>query len=214
MVASLAHVPPYSAQRWLRGYRYPRGGESIHRPPVNAGATTGASFLDLIDLVYIREFIQNGVALSTLRKVLDEVEELTKVRHFATQKFFTLDRALFMELEGQAADPQLIKLLSGKKLVLLKEHVKTLSAQIEFQSAGAALALRWFPEGRGRRIVVDPEFGFGQPVLHGHNIKTSVIADFFQGEGADAKGTAKWFGVKEMEVRAAVRFERSLKAAA
>ena len=62
-------------RRWLKGYEYDY--DSIRRkqrPVIKLKGTIGtsyASFLDLVDLLFAKRFIEHGVSLQKLRKALD-----------------------------------------------------------------------------------------------------------------------------------------------
>jgi len=72
-------------RRWLLGYEYDytRAGEAtrhrVKKAPVihrEGGDAAFASFLDLIDLLFVRKFLDAGVSLQKLRRALDEADSL------------------------------------------------------------------------------------------------------------------------------------------
>ena len=67
------------------------------------------------------------------------------------------------------------------------------------------------PEEDYAPVVVDPEVCFGRPVVAGTAIPTDVIADRYLG-GDSVEKMAEDYDLSEEHIRAALRFERVLKA--
>jgi len=75
-------------RRWLKGYGYNYGDSLRHQPPVvqrNEPTGSYASFLDLVDLLFVKRFLDHGVSLQRVRRALDEAREiLGTTNEFAT----------------------------------------------------------------------------------------------------------------------------------
>ena len=67
------------------------------------------------------------------------------------------------------------------------------------------LAHKFYPLGRKRAIVVNPDNQFGQPVVEGTNILTQTIKSFHMG-GESAKSIAKLFNLNIRQVNDAIEF--------
>lgn len=68
------------------------------------------------------------------------------------------------------------------------------------------LARRWWPRGKSEPVVVDPDYGFGLPVVAGTGVRTEIIAE--RKRAGDAlEEIAYDFGVGVSEVEAAIRYE-------
>lgn len=212
----LVNMKPWTVRRYLKGYEYSNSqwGNSYKtaQPPVvkgdEKGLETYASFLDLIDLIFIREFMRRGFGLSTLRKALDEAREYLGTPHLARNVFFTSgNQQIVLKLPqggsmialmtgGQAAMPQVIELLSDK---------------LEFDDDSEfGFAQRFYPNGRDGLIVIDPKVSFGRPTLVGRGVATNNIYDLFLGEKEEVEPVSNWFNIPAPEIQAAVQFEHSL----
>jgi len=60
-----------------------------------------------------------------------------------------------------------------------------------------------------RRIVVDPDVRFGQPVIKGTRVPVALLLDELAG-GSDVAVIAKEYGVRQDDIRAAIRFAAQL----
>lgn len=204
-------------RRWLLGYEYPAGPEAerriVHKGPVisrdEAAESSYASFLDLVDLLFVKEFLDRGISLQKLRKALREAEQILGEHHYAQRDFFTDGNRIYLQVRkaSRRADA-LLELLSGGQWVIAP-IIKQLAHQIQFHEL-TGFAQRWFPLGLRGLIVVDPEISFRMPSLVGRGIATANIYDLFLGEGKTLDHVCSWMNLHEREVQAAVNFERHL----
>ena len=203
-------------RRWLRGYEYRYGDAVRGQPPVVQGGGTQssyASFLDLVDLLFVKRFLDHGVSLQRVRRALDEARRLLGTDHFARQTFFTDGGAIFLRLqEGAAGDrgDAILELMSGGQWVIAPV-IRELAQQIEFGSP-EGLAKRWYPLGRDRPVVLDPMVAYGAPSIAGRGVKTTNIHDLFIAEDESLASVRAWWELSDDEIRAAVDFERQLAA--
>jgi hypothetical protein len=112
--------------RWLRGYNYtysPRHDGQLrtaHMAPIVARPQTPsesyASFLDLIDLLFVKRFLDYGISLQKIRKALAEAERLVGGHHFAQRSFFTDGRNIYLQVRDDAE--ALLELLSNGQWVI------------------------------------------------------------------------------------------------
>ncbi|MEX2372587.1 MAG: DUF433 domain-containing protein, partial [Dehalococcoidia bacterium] len=69
-----------------------------------------------------------------------------------------------------------------------------------------ALAHRWWPLGREGLVVVDPEFGFGLPVVDGSGVRTEILLERYRA-GDLAGQIAQDFNLESEYVERAIQFE-------
>lgn len=197
-------------RRWLAGYGYSYGDAVRHQPPVLRRGETGsyASFLDLVDLLFVKRFLDHGISLQKVRRALDEAHEILGTNHFARQSFFTDGSNIYLEVreKGEA----ILELLSDGQWVIAPV-IRQLATEIDFASP-EGLARRWFPLGRNRPVVLDPFVSFGAPTVVGRGVKTSNVHDLFVAENEQLAAVRAWWDLAEGEVEAAVEFERRMAA--
>jgi len=209
-------LAPGRVRRWLQGYEFtyetkasPRFHRSRKKPVVVAEsrpAARYASFLDLIDLLLVREFLQLGVSLQKIRRAFDEVRQRRNITHLAYETFFTLGKRIYLEF--QDLDGAMIELMTGGQMAF-PSMIAQLGRQIEFDP-NTKMAVRWYPLHPDRLVVIDPFVSFGHPTISGRRITTSTVVDLFFAEGQQLDPVCDWMGVSPAEVTAAVRFENML----
>jgi len=211
-VGRLVDLTPNRVRRWLKGYAY-RYDTTTHfqRPVIHrtTDAEVGyASFLELVDLLFVKRFLAHGLSLQKVRKALDEASRILDTDHFARRSFFTDGSNIYLQVK-EVAD-SLLELLSGGQWVIAP-IIQELAAQIDFDSP-TGLARRWYPMGQAGLVVLDPLISFGRPTVVGRGIATANVYDFFLAENRRMERACSWFSLELQEVRAAVQFEERLAA--
>ena len=221
MAGRLVGLRPERVRRWLAGYEYNymaanapvrriRKAPVIHR---DGDETPFASFLDLIDLLFVRRFLDAGISLQKLRRALDEADALVGARHFAQRSFFTDGRNIYLQVKKQSATSaeSLLELLSGGQWVIAPV-IKDLATEIKFHNA-TGFAERWYPLGPDTRVIVDPRISFGAPTVLNRGINTANVFDLFVAERERVDAVCSWLQLQPEEVEDAVQFEQKLAAA-
>lgn len=207
-------------RRWLQGYEYtyaPKSTAAKRRrrqsPLVRRRGTLGsqyASFVDLVDLLFVKKFVEHGISVQRLRKALEEAVELTGDHHFAQRRFWTDGRKIYLQIKDRPAEA-LLELLSGGQWVIAP-IIKQVAHQIEFDAI-TGISMRWFPLGKEKSVVVDPSVAFGAPTIAGRGVQTANIFDLYEGEGRDLRRVSAWLELPAEAVQNAVEFEQTLAAA-
>jgi uncharacterized protein (DUF433 family) len=211
--SQLAGVSKWRVSSWLRGYEYHYSvGDEIRdgkqAPVIKHSNEPQASFLDLIDLLFVKRFLRQGFSLQYLRKALDEACDLLGTPHFARSTFFTSEKQITLQLKKDSK--YMITLLTGGQSAM-SQVVEYLDDKVEFEDVtGLGLANRWYPKGKNGLIVVDPQIAFGRPTLVGRGIATENIYDLYLGENERIEPVSHWFNVPRNEIKAAVSFQSHL----
>lgn len=216
--ARLVQLSQDRVTRWLRGYRFTyqtyQGERQSKKPPViqrrPAQWKRYASFLDLIDLLFIKQFLEAGISLQTLRKALKEATELLDGYHFAQRYFFTDGERVYLDLKNHKEEArELFELLSNGKWVIAPV-ITQVAEQISFDET-TGYAERWFPMGPEKPIMLDPGISFGRPAIVGRGISTANIYDMYVAEDQNYEVVCDWMQLQRDEVTAAVKFEEYLR---
>jgi len=206
-------------RRWLKGYSYKWsvGGEvrrgSQEPIVVDAGAEgkQGAAFLDIIELLFARSFVDKGFPLQRVRAALGEAKTIFHLEYpFAQQQFFTDGREIYLQVKKN--EPEHLLQLFSKGQWVFPQVIHAVSEQITFDSE-SGMPLDWWPRGKEGGVLISPRISFGAPSLAGLNVKTSNIYDLFVAEDRDPDAVAKWYRIPARDVLAAVEFEERLAAA-
>jgi uncharacterized protein (DUF433 family)/DNA-binding transcriptional MerR regulator len=216
--SQLVRVSRWRISRWMRGYEYTyfvgkekRDGkqESV----IRQSDTPYVSFLDLIDLFFVKRFLDQGFTLQILRKALDEARKLLGTPHFARSKFFTSGNQIILELESKDNSNEgkcLIALMKSGQTVL-PQVVEQLYDKVEFEDVtGYQFVNKWYPSGKQGLIVIDPQIAFGRPTLIGRGVAIENIYDLYMGENKKIEPVSHWFNIPRREINAAITFQNNL----
>jgi uncharacterized protein (DUF433 family) len=214
--ARLVKIPRQRISRWTRGYTYRYKGEVHQTPPLIAwdaeqSANKGPilSFLDLLEVRFLDAFLMHGVSRKAVRIAALNARELLGRHHpFSTRIFKTDGRSIFAEIVRGTDDEHLLDIVKNQ-FVFARIISPSLYEGVEFNASNDPQ--RWWPLGKKHSVVIDPERGFGAPIVARSGVPTRILANAFKAEGS-AEFVAKWYEVSEREVRDAVKFEEQLAA--
>jgi uncharacterized protein (DUF433 family) len=207
----LASVPRGTSSRWVKGYRYwNESGERIAQPSVTAGPADstqpGVSFFDLIGIKAIAGLKRMGFSLPRIREVVRYCQDELRVAYpLATETFKTDRNRIYMT----AGDGRLLEVLGGQRGAhawdaVLDPFLDTLDYQNDF-------ARRWWPLGRDDLVVVDPNYGFGSPVIVGSGLRTELVGERRE-VGDPPEVIAYDFNLTPEQVKSALKMEDKLAA--
>ena len=165
--------------------------------------STHASFLDLIDVLFVTPFLARGLRLRQLRAALDEAGHLLGVDHYASRDFFTDGHGVF--LRTRTYGDAMLRLLSDGQWTAAADIVH-IAASIEFD-AGSGAAERWYPCGMDGLVVIDPCLIGGRPSVDGRAVPTAEVHAAFVDDGRSVAAACTRLGLDAGEVEAAVLFE-------
>jgi uncharacterized protein (DUF433 family) len=199
----LAGVTRGTAQRWLTGYAYYGArGERVVQPPVTPGpgGAGGVSFTDLVEIVAIGRLKERDFSLTAIRRIVENCQQILGVpRPLTTLRFKTGGREIFVDQGAVLLEVGRRKGMRAWERVL-RPYLETL----DYREDGAAR--RWWPLGRHEPILVDPDYGFGLPVVAHSGVRTEIILERFRAGDLD-KQIADDFEVSAEEVQRALQFE-------
>jgi uncharacterized protein (DUF433 family) len=198
----IAGVSRGTSRRWLKGYKYWYSEVETAQPPItsNSGHESGVSFVDLIEVVAADRLRAEGFSLKKIRQINEFCQvRLERDRPLVTETFKFKGRDIFVQIsEGY--------LLNVGRQRGMQAWAEVLDPFLETLDYEDHLARRWWPLGRGEPIVVDPDYGFGAPVIAGTGVRTENIAERSKAEEPPEE-IAHDFGVEIYQVEAALRYE-------
>jgi uncharacterized protein (DUF433 family) len=212
----LSGIPAARLTRWLRGYtvkdrEHPR----LWASQIDLGDDrTYLGFRDLMEARVANKFIELGISPQRIRKAIVLAQIMIgDQRPLSTNKFRTNGQTIFLRTTDTAEDgeerAQLIDLF--KRQYSLTSILDPLLKDVEMDDMG--LPAQWWPRGRVKKIVIDPQRAFGQPIDEESHVPTAILAAAARFHGIDT--AARDYEVSKSAVRRAVEFERvELKTAA
>lgn len=214
--ARLTKVSSGRIRRWVRGYAFRTPAGDLHvsppvwRQPALGDESLTLSFRDLLEVRFVNAFRDRGVSWKVLRRSAEKASKLFGTEHpFSTNRFKTDGIAIFLELVKENREKALLDLAQDQ--FAFKGILDEFLSGIEFSSKDDPL--RWWPLGRKRHVVLDPQRSFGEPIVAVGAVPTRILAAGFRAEDSYDR-VARWYGVSLPSVKAAVEYESTLAAAA
>lgn len=212
-VARLLKVAPRSINRWLGGYAYEDNDLTKRMPPLWEPELPAdehhieLSFRDLIELRFVKAFLDSGLGLKTIRTCLEYAREcVSNDRPFSTRKFLTDGRTIFLESAERTDQPELLDL--KRHQFVIKEIIERTFKDLDIENDAVT---RWRPYRGKSSIVLDPERSFGQPIVALTGIPTVVVAEAVKAEGSIQR-VAHLYEVSVSAIKDAIKFEELLAA--
>lgn len=205
----LARVTAGTSRRWTRGYSYEsQDGQRVRKPPVGRTEPSpelAVSFADLVEVAAIRGLRTLGFSLPKIREIVDSCQDIFESERPLLSQTFKVDgRDAFVERE----DGVLISVLRGKRRVAWDDVLGPFLETVEYEDGWAQ---RWWPAGRSTQVVIDPQFGYGLPVVEGTGVRTEILVERSEA-GDSSRQIAADFGVSIESIQAALQYERALAA--
>ena len=211
--AQLLKAPPRSVRRWLNGYVYKADGEVRQIPPLwkpdipKIDGDIELSFRDLIELRFVRAFLEKGIGLKAVRNCIEYARLCIQTdRPFSSGRFRTDGKTIFLESLEAAGETKLLDL--KEKQYVFKQVVEQSFKDLDLEGD---IVARWRPFRGKDSIVVDPSRAFGQPVASASGVPTIVLAEAVVAEGSLSR-VAAIYEVDRSVVQDAVRFHEELRA--
>lgn len=213
--ARLLRTSALNVNRWLRGYTFRRAGKERQMPPLwepqhaEVQEHLEIGFRDLIELRFVKAFVDAGVGLLAIRNCLEYARECVQdERPFSTRRFQTDGRTIFLESIDRASTIELLDL--KKRQYVFKQVIERTFKDLDIEDDAVA---RWRPFNGKRSIIIDPSRSFGQPIASDFGVPTVALAEAVEAEGS-IEDVARLYEVPLAVVRDAVSFETDLKSAA
>jgi uncharacterized protein (DUF433 family) len=208
--AALTGISASQIRRWVLGYGQSTASDSLKHEALFTSDfpklenAVSISFLDLIEVLFIRSFRKHGVPWRSIRTASVKAAKLLESPHpFARRAFHTDGKDILTRVAHESKDNELSNLVRDQ--YEMDDLVSpALYENIDFGELD--LAKRWWPIGRDHGVVLDPALNLGKPVIAAYNIPTATLARLAKSAG-DIQEVANWYEIDEDSVRAAVEYE-------
>lgn len=213
-VGRLLRTSSRNVRRWLSGYSYRQDGELRRVEPLWRSQLADleddleVGFRDLIELRFVKAFLDAGLGLKTIRNCLATARSVVEDdRPLSTRRFRTDGRTIFLESIEEGGESSLLDL--KKQQYAFEKIVDRTFRDLDLEDD---IVVRWRPLRWKGAVTLDPKRSFGQPIVSEAGVPTAVLADAVEAEGS-LERVAHLFDVPPQAVRDALSFERSLRAA-
>ncbi len=199
--ARILGVHPSRVRRWLKA---DDGLVTRYFDP----AEQTLSFMELMELHFIKMFRDEGVSLQVIRKASRAAAKRFKAEYpFAVKRFDTDGKTVFATLIGEQDEQPVIEDLRRGQYVL-ENIMRPFFRKLDYDTS--AEVSRFWPLDKSGRIVLDPQRSFGKPIDAETGVPTDAIFQAFKaGRGQNISSIAEWFDVPSQAVEAAISYEQS-----
>jgi uncharacterized protein (DUF433 family) len=191
--------------RWLHGHDIAdQHYEPLWRPQVDLkDGHVYLGFRDLMEVRVANAFISRGLSAQKVRRAIEIAREMIgEERPLSTARFRTDGRTVFLQVLEQDGDERLIDLFRNQ--FSFREVLEPSLKNLELDDDG--VPARWWPIGKTKRILVDPEKSFGQPIEADSGVPAAILASAAKAEGSPEAAALAW-RVSVSSIRRAVEFQ-------
>jgi len=207
--AKLIGISSQRIKRWISGYNYKSDGKIKTQPPLwnrkySEFEDCYLGFQDLIEIRFVEAFVRAGLSPHAVRKLLNKARDIVDSEYpLSTHQFKTDGKTIFLEV-WETDDAKAIDVRSGQHA--FHSIIRPSFRDLEFNENTVT---KWYVAGRNKKLEIDPDKAFGQPVIENTSIPTARLFEAFQAEG-NAKSVARQFEISLAAVRHAIEFETKM----
>ena len=193
---------------WLNGYPNSALGPIVQR---DFEGTRSISFLDLMELRFIRLFRMQGVPMSTLREAAERARRDWHVTHplaMSNEHYVTDRRTVFAAVAQENQDQETWDMATGQHQMwdIIEQ---TIAKGVTFEPI-TYQAKSWKPKSvEFPDVIIDPHFAFGREIIEGTGVPTIALFDQWKAEGNKDR-VADWFEVPVSAVSTAIEYQLAL----
>jgi uncharacterized protein (DUF433 family) len=199
-VANILNLDSNLVQRWLREYWGNRFSVEHGNPSSwGKGREKAVPFFTLIEFYVFYQLRKQGVSAQNIAKSHEIIRhELDSAFPFANAVILTDGKKIFYSEDGE-----LIINADKSKQINFKSIIEEFCHKIDFDKD--AYALRYWPLGKEKNIVVDPRHQLGQPTVKNTNILAETLYSMYKA-GEKISFISSLYDVPENDVKASIEF--------
>lgn len=210
----ILNLPRPRVQRWVSGYThvFPDGLKQ-HKSGIvdygvwGEGKMRGLNFLALIEVYVFAALRGIGVSSQGIKAAREELIQCFKTNYpLASHKLLSDGKKILVNLESPN-DP-ILMILGEQGQTALRPIIEPFCKKIDFCTE-TSLAMRYWPLGKSRAVVVDPRQNFGRPSIVGTNISTETIAQYVRA-GEKIENVSSEFELSPAAIKDAIDYETTM----
>jgi uncharacterized protein (DUF433 family) len=209
--ARIVDIRAKRLRRWLDGERTLRAGAAKFavRPLIRDGeqphARLSLSFMDLVETLFVKGFLDAGVPMKVVRVVHAEARHDFATPHPFAVKRFEHDGRTIIERVRNGTEDALVDRYTTNTLIkaVMLPRVRKLAYHDVTDEA-----CRYFPLGANRPVVLDPRRSFGEPTTSRRGVPTRIIFGAYEA-GESIEAIERWYNADREEVETAIEYEKA-----
>ncbi len=199
-IATILKIPIRKVSYWISKYvreKFPEITGYVYNFEQERGIYV--NFKSLLQIYVFSELKVRGHSNKEILKMYSFISERYDTKYpFAKKSIYSVGSELMLEEKGE--------LVNANFQISLKEILSEYIHKIEFDMQGNAI--RFFPLGKEKSIVVDPQIQFGSPTIKGTRISAAVIYESFKA-GDSQELIASVYDISVSDVHDAIEFTQA-----
>lgn len=206
-VAFILKLPTQKVRRWMKEF-WDGKFSTTHQSEYSWGkgkekVTHFHSLIEFYVFYQLRELNVSTPKIFLAHKTM--AEQLQTAHPFASSKLLSDGKHILFTLQ----DGTIVKADTSKQSAF-KEIIESFCKKIEFSTTN--IAESFYPMGKEKHIVVDPQHQFGQPIIEDTNILAETIVDLYSA-GETVSFISRLYNLPSQSIEDAILFFSSKKAA-
>jgi len=200
-ISRIFKIPYPKIKYWFRYYIRNKLFHSIgYRYYFPIKDTIAVNFLSLIEMYIFFTLKERNIKTSYIVKMHTQMSKYLNTPYpFASQDFYISGRQVYFEQTGSLIEASDI----NQKFIL--GFVNQFVEKIKF--GDKRLARKFYPLGRNKSVVLNPENQCGQPTIDGTSILTDTLFEYYKGKES-IETIANLFELSIENVRDAIEFHQ------
>lgn len=202
-VANILQIKQHKIRRVLKEYWDGRISKGIGEEySWSIGKTRAVDFHTLIEFYMFFQLRESGIEVKKILEAHNQLAEIFKTKFpFANNKVLNGIKIVGKKIVFEFENKSIMDLNYSKQLNL--DFVRKFWGKIDFDKE--EIALRFWPIGKDKKIVIDPSHQFGQPTIYKTNILPRTIYSLYLAE-EPIDFIAATFQLDELEVKHAIEY--------
>ena len=192
-------IPSNTIKQWIAA----RGGQPVmHSVPPPTPHGPRLPFIALAEAQILRELRRAGLTMQHIKAGVERLRRLTGEEYVLAMNTIATDGGELLYNAATRVAPEWVSARDGQQA--FRQVIEAVMKFVSYADDGFANRMTLRPY-EGADIIVDPRFGFGQPVFAASKVPVETIADLFYGGGESVEDIADEYGLKTGEVEAVLR---------
>jgi uncharacterized protein (DUF433 family) len=159
-------------------------------------------FISMAEAQILRELRNAGLSMAHIRAGVERLRAMTGEEYVLARKTIATDGGKLLYNAASDVAPEWVRARDGQQAI--RQVVEAVIKFVSYADDGYANRVVLRPY-EGADVIVDPRFGFGQPVFAGNKVPVETVADLFYGGGESVDDIADEYGLSTTEVESVLR---------
>ena len=159
-------------------------------------------FVALAEAQILRELRNTGLTMQHIRAGVARLRKETGDEYVLATNMIASDGGDLLYNAASKVAPEWVRAHDGQ--LAIRQVVEAVITYVSYAEDGYASRLKLRPYGAAD-VIIDPRFGFGQPVFGASKVKVETVADLFYGGEESVEDIADEYDLSTEEVEIVLR---------